>query len=451
MSFLDFLAEQQNNEQHDTYDRSVFTVDINGNMGLKDSVLRDLEAVARHVDELVPIENAYVLGDICTRKYNDTTPIDVAILVDRNDINDVVHDKLMSTIVMLNKHFVADTRHPLNAKIELVDGINGAKAWIKKQKTLFSIRFNKWLKKEEDIEPNIFLVVKKLIENEPTDLVFFDKENPVSVDFFYGFTKDILEKIKGHLKQKLFDLIREANGISSNTIEKNFVKDALTNQSVDCEKLQLKFVSNDISEQLAMNLLKQNYYYELLDMISSAKAGTTVENDFDSSLTTELTKRVKLESVEPRHPTFSEYVITENKAKIKKLKKLAKLIEPGKGGKSQKANKAAQHENLALKQRNMQRKRLRQLAAYRELTKSPVEQISDEFSCKTLIQRAKDVPRGFWLVNPMQAKWLAMVYHFDLPTNKDRIKRLSNMPMALFKPRRGGYFLVKDERLNGIS
>ena len=230
------------------------------------------------------------------------------------------------------------------------------------------------------------------------------------------------------MKQKLFDLIREANGISSNTIEKNFVKDALTNQSVDCEKLQLKFVSNDISEQLAMNLLKQNYYYELLDMISSAKAGATVENDFDS-----------------------EYVITENKAKIKKLKKLAKLIEPGKGGKSQKANKAARHENLALKQRNMQRKRLRQLAAYRELTKSPVEQISDEFSCKTLIQRAKDVPRGFWLVNLMQAKWLAMVYHFDLPTNKDRIKRLSNMPMALFKPRRGGYFLVKDERLNGIS
>lgn len=449
MKFLEFLAEQQNNQEQETYDRSVFTVDINGNMGLKDSVLRDLEAVAQHVDELVPIENAYVVGDICTRRYNETTPIDVVILVDKNDLNDVVHDKLMSTIVMLNKHFVADTRHPLNAKIELVDGINGAKAWIRKQKTVFSLRFNKWLKKEDDIEPNIFVVVKGLFENEPTDLVFFDKANPVQQDFFAGFTKDILEKIKGQLKQKLFDLVREANGIASNTIEKNFVKEALTNQSIDCEKLQLKFVSNDVSEQLAMNLLKQNYYYEILDMISSAKAGTTVENDFDSSLTDELNKRVKTES-EKIHPSFSEY-LTENKAKLKKLKKLADLVKPGKASKAHKANKADRHENTALKMRNMQRKRLRQLAAYRELTKGPVEQISDEFSCKTLIKRAKDVPRGFWLVNPMQAKWLAMVYHFDLPTNKDRIKRLSNMPMALFKPRRGGYFLVKDERLDGIS
>lgn len=451
MNFLDFLTEQQNNEKHDTYDRSVFAVDIDGNMGLKDSVLKDLEAVARHIDELVPIENAYVTGDICTRRYNETTPIDVVILVDKNDINDVVHDKLMSVIVMLNKHFVADTRHPLNAKIELVDGINGAKAWIKKQKTLFSLRFNKWLKKEEEIEPNIFSVVKGLMENEPTDLVFFDKENPIKGEFFAGFTKDILEKIKGQLKQKLFDLVREANGIASTTIEKNFVKEALTNQSVDCEKLQLKFVANDVSEPLAMNLLKQNYYFELLDMISAAKAGATVENDFDSNLSDELTKRVKTEFEEKTHPSFSEYIIMENKTRIRKLKKLADLVKPGKASKSHKANKADRHENMALKQRNMRRKKLRQLAAYRELTKGPAEQISDEFSCKTLIQRAKDVPRGFWLVNQMQAKWLAMVYHFDLPTNKDRIKRLSNMPMALFKPRRGGYFLVKDERLMGLS
>ena len=450
MNFLDFLAEQQNNEERDTYDNSVFIVDINGNMGLKDSVQRDLEAVARHIDELVPIENAYLTGDICTKRYSDTTPIDVIILVDKNDINDVVHDKLMSTIVMLNKHFVADTRHPLNAKIQLVDGINGAKAWINKQKVLFSLRFNKWLKREEKLEPNIYSVVKGLFENEPTDLVFFQRDNPVMSDFFSGFTKDILEKIKGQIKQKLFDLVREANGIATTSTEKNFVKSALTDQAIDCEKLQLKFVANDISEPFALNLLKQNYYYELLDMISDAKAGTTIENDFDASLTDKLNNRIKTEANEPRM-TFSDYIITENKTRLKKLKKLADLVDPGKAGKRNKANKADRHENLALKQRNMKRKKLRQLAAYRELTKGPVEQISDEFSCKSLIKKAKDVQRGFWLVNQMQAKWLAMVYHFDMPTNKDRIKRLSNMPMALFKPRRGGYFLVKDERLEGIT
>lgn len=431
-------------------DKTVFCDAVNGDIVMRDPVLKHLVAAVDKIDELIPIEQAYVIGPILKKIYSEDAPIQVVVLIDKNDIDEVLHDRLLQIVVDLNKTVIADTRHPTEIKIQLVNGSAGVKKWAERQEALFDISKNKFVKRPIEETDDLKLAVKALKENEPNDLVFFAKENPIKVEFLETYNKKSLEKIKMWINTQIFNLIREANGIASTTTEKNFMKKLLTDQKLDGDKLQLKFIENEVSERIALNLLKQNYYYEILDMISSVKADQTVESDFNTSLN-QIFLQKESEEKEAKHPTFIEFVLTEDKKHLKKLKKLAKLIEPGKGHTKASKNKSKAHRDLGMEIRNMKRKKLRQLAAYRELTQGPIEQISDEFSCKNLIKKAKDVSRGYWPINVMQAKWVAMVYHFDLPTADDRIKRLSNMPMALFKPRRGGYFLVKDERLMGIS
>lgn len=449
-NFLKFLAEKEEIEPKKSMDKTIFCDSVNGNIVMREPVLKHLVASIDKIDELIPIEGAFIIGPILRKIYSDDAPIQVIVLIDKNDINDVVHDRLLSIAANLNKTLVADTRHHTDIKITLVDGTEGAKKWQASQEALFDISKNKFIKHPIEEEDDLKLAVDALKKNEPNDLVFFVKENPIKVQFLETYTKKSLEKIKMWINTQIFNLIREANGIASTTSEKNFIKSILTDQKIDGEKLQLKFIENEVSEKIALNLLKQNYYYEILDMISSVKANQSVESDFNASLNQIFMQK---ESKEPeyKHPTFIEFVLTEDKKHLKKLKKIAKLVEPGKAHAKNSKNKANGHRDLGMEIRNMKRKKLRQLAAYRELTRGPIEQISDEFSCKNLIQRAKDISRGYWPINVMQAKWVAMVYHFELPTAQDRIKRLSNMPMALFKPKRGGYFLVKDDRLMGIS
>jgi hypothetical protein len=451
--FLEFLAEEKLNAPKKTYDKTIFGTDDNGKTILRDTVWKNLVAVVDRFDELVPIEGAYVIGPICTKKYDEKTPVVVAILIDSNDINHVIHDRLLSVADQTNRGLVADTLHPLKTTVELIDGREGLKKWLAAQTCCFDISSNKWEKEMTDIGENIKIALVGIKKREPNDLVFFGRENPVTSAIFVDYSKEALEQIKKEIKNRLFDLTREANGKATTTIEKNFIKAIIPHGDIDPRKLEAKFITNEVSNDVALNLLRQKYYYEILQMIADTKSDQSLENDFDEELAVKNNAQKFAES-QHRHPTFSEFILTEDGKHLKKLKKLKQIsdtIEPGSGGKKRKS-KAKQHENRGLKNRqNMQRKLLRQLAAYRELTASPQDQISDEFSCRSLIQNAKEKPRGFWPLTAMQAQWIASVYHFDMPTKRDRIKRLSNMPMALFKPKRGGFFLVKDERLLGIT
>lgn len=450
MNFIEFLTEKQDKEPKNAPDRRIFMKNMDGELVLRETVLKYFANEIDKIDELIPIIGAYVVGDLLKRIYTDNSPVDVVILMDREDIDEVIHDRLLSVIETANQTFVADTLHPLHLSLKLVNGDSGAKAWLKRQENVFDIEKNRIIKATEPESDDIMLAMAAIRENEPAEIIIIDRPNPIKIEFIQTYELKSLEKIKMALKNKLFDLTREANGISDGSTEKAFVKDALTNRSVNLDKLQLKYSEGDVSPQLALNLLKQKYYYEILDMISSIKADESVESDFGSALTKKIAER-QMEEREEKRPTFMEFVLTEDKKHIKKLKKLANLVEPGKGYKSNRANKKDRHENLGLEMRSMRRKKLRQLAAYRELTRNPIREVSDEFSCKNIINRAKDIAKGIWPVTPMQARWIAFNYHFDMPTGRDRIKRLSNMPMALFKSRRGKMFLVKDPALKGIS
>lgn len=449
-TFLEFIEQTKKAEPKKNYDRTIFRVDEDGETRLRDTVLRNILAVIDKFDELVPIEGAYIGGKICTKNYEENTPVEVFVLIDQNDINQVIHDRLLSVSEDTNRGLVADTMHPLKVNIVMVDGDKGAKRWVFKQECCFNIEKDKWEKEQLELTDNVRSIFLDIKRNEPNDLVFFNKETPFTSVSFETFSLDTIEKIKRGIKNRLFDLTREANGKASNATEKNLVKKMLSEADIDSETLEAKFVTNDISEDIALNLLRQKYYYRILDAISSAKSNKSLEDDFTNELNGSLEIMAQNESVK-KHMTFCEFVLTEDKKHIRALKKLKAAMKPGKAGKSQKANKAAAHENDARKMRRDNRKLSRMIAAYRELTSTPQAQLSDEFSCKNLIQRAKDQPKGFWPINVMQVQWVCNVYHCDMPTNKDRIKRLSNMPIALFKPRRGGYFLVKDERLSGFS
>ena len=431
-------------------DDTVFADSVSGKPVLRDSVLKSIVHSVQKIDDLIPIEGAYIIGDILRNVYTKTSPIDVVVLLDKNDIDEVVHSRLVSACGETVNTLIADTGHKLNMKIRLVDGSIGAKKWISSQLAIFDISKNELIRKPIPEKDDIRLAMKAIEEKEPKELVFFHSTNPVTKKFLGTYGVDSLEKIKTMIRAKMFDLVREANGIATTPEEKKAVKDMLDKHSIDPDKFQLKFVENKISEPVAMNLLKQEYYYEILDVISAVKSDETLDSEFNSCLA-DVAEKQKFMEEQTRHPSFSEFVLTEDKKHLKKLKKLASLVKPGTAYAQSSKNKEAGHENMALKIRNMRRKKLRQLAAYRELTQSPSKQISDEFSCRQLIRRAKDMSRGYWPVTPLQAQWVASVYHFDMPTKNDRIKRLSNMPMALFKPKRGGYFLVKDDRLKGIS
>ena len=451
-NFISFLVEEEKRAEKSTFDPTVFYVDINGKMKMRDSVWKHLVHAADSIDELIPIYGAYVIGDICTKKYNDDTPIKMAILLDKDDMDDVLREKLVEAAEKTAQGLVSDTRHPLRIDIRLVDGLEGKKRWIMNQPYAFDVHKNAWLKMFRPVKENLSSIKNFIISNEPNDLVFLTKENPVSSDMFFRFSSGAVEAIKMWVKNKIFDLLREANGVATTPEEKRMVKDILNNHGLDMDRLQTKFVENDISEQIAINLLKQNYYYEILDSISEAKSNRSIETEFSDELT-KVSNRSTNEAAEIfRHPSFNEFILTEDKKHIKKLKALKNLVDPGKAGKSASRNKYKSHDNRALNDRRSLTSKIAQYRKYLDLTRSPVEEISDEFSCKSIIQRAKDVPKGFWPVNLMQAKWIASVYHFDMPNRKDRIKRLSNMDMALFKPRRGKmFFLVKDPRLTGIS
>lgn len=449
-NFLQFLAEKADASPKKAMDDTIFADSVNGKPVLRDSVLKSIVGSVQKIDDLIPIEGAYIVGKILENIYTEDSPIEVVVLLDKNDMDDFVHERIVSVCNDTNNTFVADTRHKLVMRIKLVNGSKGAERWIASQTALFNIEKNKFVKKPIPETDNIKLALKAIKEKEPQDLVFFEVANPIIKQFFETYDKKSLEEIKTHVRAKMFDLIREANGIATTTEEKGFVRSMLDKHSIDLEKLQLKFVENKISEQLAMNLLKQGYYYEILDMISAVKSDESLESEFNASLSDMVAKQKFMEE-SSRHPSFSEFILTEDKKHLKKLKKLANLIKPGTGYAKASKNKEEGHENMALKMRDMKRKKLRQLAMYRELTRGPAKEISDEFSCRQMIKHAKDVSRGYWPLNHMQAQWIAMTYHFDMPTKTDRVKRLSNMPMALFKPKRGGYFLVKDERLRGIT
>lgn len=84
--------------------------------------------------------------------------------------------------------------------------------------------------------------------------------------------------------------------------------------------------------------------------------------------------------------------------------------------------------------------------------KFPVDEyIPSTFNAIKELKAAKKSDMGQWYLNPMQARWIAVHYHFDTPTPDNPIKQLSNMPVVLWCSPTGKYFLFKDPRLRGRS
>lgn len=155
--------------------------------------------------------------------------------------------------------------------------------------------------------------------------------------------------------------------------------------------------------------------------------------------------------------SFNEYTELQNLTETKKLKtpksfRTPKIQTPGKSHQSRERKK----ESTSFK-----KNRQRVLKAYTKFLdkwredrneKFPVDEyIPSQFNAIKELKLAKKSKYGQWYLNPMQARWVSVHYHFETPTPENPIKQLSNMPIVLWCSPTGKYFLFKDPRLRNRS
>ena len=455
MNFLQFISESVIDIPHKTLDKKVFTDDLSDEPKLVNSIKQQVLMGLDEFRQIAMINKAYIVGSILTRRYNDDSDIDVTMEVDPDTTDEITKSKLMELVRNLSGKLAGQSSHPINYHVTFVEpgkDISG------QFENIYDFENDRWLKKTPEYTTDVNSYMQEFAKKVSSlDLAAMQiRRDIIDINILKKLDKDQVENLKQMVEAKLWEIQKAIAMMATTREEMHKLRRIAFERPLTPEELNKIKSRQELPENIIYKLMERYYYWALIDELKKIagpdqEIKTTDVADVEKAIE-DFTKRAKAvpPPVEERM-SFLDYQVMCEKVNLKKprMPKPPSLAIPGMShaNKSRRKQKA---KNDALKQRGNDRMTDRLISAWRSthLEEFPMSEfIPNEFNAIKELKLAKKADFGQWWLNKIQAKWIAAQYHFDMPSRKDPIKQLSNMPIVLWRSPTGHYYLFKDKRL----
>lgn len=454
-NFYEYISESILSAPKKTLDKTVFNQDTTDDPVLRHSIKQQIGMALQTIERMVPVEKAYVVGSILTKKYDDNSDIDITVEVDKSNVSDEDYERLIASLKSINGKMAADTRHPINYYIALIDSGEDISD---RFDGIYNLVKDKWEKKPKDIAFNVEQYVSEFQQKvQGLDLATAQiRRNIIDLNELKSYDKNEVSNIKNLIQSKLYEIEQKMVAMTTTKEElRQLRKMAFGKPMTPAELSKLK-TKNALPENVIYKMLEKYYYLDFIAQLDeilgkdeeiTTKDVPKIKNALDDFYNVKIKEEI----------SFSDMIALENDWGIyteglKKLKEFSGLAEPGerhsRGDSKQEVRRKSR--NLAMTNgKNVRKNILRQTAKYRKANAdvANLPKMPNIFSARRELLQAKQSKRSFgvWPLNKMQARWISQMYHFKVPDRKDPIKHLSNMPIILWRSPEGFYMLVKNK------
>lgn len=370
------------------------------------------------INELVRVNNYYVIGSILTPRWKPNTDIDVNVEIDPDDITEVNVETLFIGLQRINGKLATGTMHPINFYI--VKGEYN----LDKTSAAYDTELEKWLKKPpaDDTDVNVksyFNKIKDLIDHVDVSTAEL-RRDIIDISELTSFDKNQIKNLKELVSKKLRDVEDDVlNLITSYQHIKSLRQTAFDRNMTPAEITKYGH-KNKLPENIIYKLLEKYYY---IDFIRKLKQ---IIGD-NEELTLGDVKAIQKASQE-FYGESVEFLLDEKKRKSSLLKSKIKT-------KDRDITKTRHDMKIA---RGLNRKKQHQVPDYRKYHPS------DTKHSDSILKVAKKTKGGgLWKLTPIQVIELATKYEFNVPTREEPTKHLGSTGIIMHRDGPGQYSLMK--------
>ena len=122
ITFSAFLTEgEEHIADHDTIDKNVWMTIGSKEPILSDEIYKQIMMDVSYIQDIVMVDRVYIAGNLLSKHWLDNTPMDVYVIISKDNVTPIAYEKLMKFTKSHEGDFAGHTRHPLKYRIELLE------------------------------------------------------------------------------------------------------------------------------------------------------------------------------------------------------------------------------------------------------------------------------------------------------------------------------------------
>ncbi len=257
------LVESVGTIGRDDLDPAVFQPNAEGTPVLRDSVriqiLRDIDEI-RYI---LPVTTFFMIGDILTRNYERTTPIDISVQVDTQLVDSISVADMLHLLKRLNGRLAADTMHPINYYITTQDFDDT------QVEAVYDIVNMRWLKAPQryntDVEKIVYDFYEALSTIDNSSGII--QHDIIDIETLKELETKDLKRLRILMKEKLYQIESLLRNIVSTQRNPGKLQKVPFELYTTPEEIHLYGVQNHLPENIIRKLFEKYYYQKFIERI----------------------------------------------------------------------------------------------------------------------------------------------------------------------------------------
>lgn len=265
MTFLNFLNEgEERVPEHETIDKNVWMTIGSKEPILSDEIYKQIMMDVSSVQDIVMVDRVYLTGDLLSNHWLDNTPMDVYIIIGKDNVTPIAYERLMKFTKSHAGDFAGHTRHPLKYKIELVEDDDAIEKFEKSAPGVYDILKQKWLRvpssPTQEVADRVSVFMGRIRQ------IGLDSSAKIDWDYFLNVEEDNLEQLKSAIQSKAFSLYLELSDESDEV--KKFLRKFAYGDPPTVEEIEKFYDKEKIPANIIHKLVMQYYLSEYIKRLA---------------------------------------------------------------------------------------------------------------------------------------------------------------------------------------
>ncbi len=259
------LTESVSTIGRDDLDPAVFQPNAEGIPILRDSVRIQILKDIDEIRYILPVTTFFMVGDILTRNYERSTPIDISVQVDTQLVDSISVADMLHLLKRLNGRMAADTMHPINYYITTQDFDDT------QVEAVYDIINTRWLKAPQryntDVEKIIYDFYEALSTIDNSSGVI--QHDVIDIETLKELETKDLKRLRVLMKEKLYQIESLLRNIVSTQRNPGKLQKVPFELYTTPEEIHLYGVQNHLPENIIRKLFEKYYYQKFIKIIEN--------------------------------------------------------------------------------------------------------------------------------------------------------------------------------------
>lgn len=259
------LTESVSTIGRDDLDPAVFQPNAEGIPILRDSVRIQILKDIDEIRYILPVTTFFMVGDMLTRNYERSTPIDISVQVDTQLVDSISVADMLHLLKRLNGRMAADTMHPINYYITTQDFDDT------QVEAVYDIINTRWLKAPQryntDVEKIIYDFYEALSTIDNSSGVI--QHDVIDIETLKELETRDLKRLRVLMKEKLYQIESLLRNIVSTQRNPGKLQKVPFELYTTPEEIHLYGVQNHLPENIIRKLFEKYYYQKFIKIIEN--------------------------------------------------------------------------------------------------------------------------------------------------------------------------------------